>query len=47
MKVGTQQDDHLPGTGTKALTDIGQPIDNIAIIASALNPPYISCCISI
>ena len=38
MKVGTQQGDHQAGTGTKALTDQGHPIDTITIIVSALNP---------
>ena len=41
MKVGTQQGDHQSGTGTKVLINQGQPIDNITINVSALNPPYL------
>ena len=41
MKVGTQQGDHQSDTSTKALTDQGHHIDDIMIIASTLNTPYL------
>ena len=41
MKVGTQPGDHQSGTGTKAYTDQAHSIDNIKMIVSALNSPYL------
>ena len=44
MKVGTGHGDHRLGKSTKALTDQGHPIDDIAFISfivSALNLPYL------
>ena len=41
MKVGTQQGNNQSNTVRKSLTDQGHPIDDIAIIVSTLNPPYL------